>query len=124
MRASTIYILGAVSSVTKVLRGRHSYFGTGPLNFLLQATVHNISGAKTPVMIKRNRKKIYLTSSPHPPARQPEPEEEELVPVVPITLSFDQSVKLKSACDETQYLKAPRIIFKDHGLAVHGREED
>eukprot|EP01032_Pedospumella_encystans_P018261 gene18261-20794_t len=70
-------------------------------------------------MIKRNRKKIYLTSSPHPPARQPEPEEEELVPVVPITLSFDQSVKLKSACDETQYLKAPRIIFKGHGLAVH-----
>lgn len=41
------------------------------------------------------------------------------MPVVPITLSFDPSIKLKSAGDETQYLKAPRIIFKGHGLAVH-----
>lgn len=70
-------------------------------------------------MIKRNRKKIYLTSSPHPPPRQPEPVEDEPVPVVPITLSFDQSVKVKSPNDETQYLKAPRIIFKGHGLSVH-----
>lgn len=71
-------------------------------------------------MNKRNRKKIYLTSSPHPPALPAEVVEEEPEPpvtIVPIKLSFDQSVKVKSP--DIQYLKAPRVIYKGHGLSVH-----
>lgn len=71
-------------------------------------------------MIKRNRKKIYLTSSPHPPELPEEvveAEPEPPVPTVSIKLSFDQSVKVKSA--DINYLKAPRVIYKGHGLSVH-----
>jgi WD40 repeat protein len=46
-------------------------------------------------------------------------EEPEPVPVIPISLSFDRSVKVKAPNDEMQFLKAPRVIYKGHGLSVH-----